>query len=66
MFQYFSYGHAAKIFLIKYKVVQASQKNSIRSLPRSSQTTVMLYSQIKQNDTLNLTGEGGAVNGVKL
>ena len=26
MLRYFSYGHAAKIFLIKYKVVQASQK----------------------------------------
>ena len=43
MLRYFSYGHAAKIFLIKYKVVQASQKNSIRSLPRSFRTIVRLY-----------------------
>ena len=33
MLRYFSYGHAAKIFLIEYKVLQASQKKKQQTIP---------------------------------
>ena len=46
MLRYFSYGHAAKIFLIKYKVVQASQKKQhtipAEVLPNDSEALLLL------------------------
>ena len=46
MLQYFSYGHAAKIFLIKYKVLQAFQKKQhtipFEFLPNDSEALLLL------------------------